>query len=81
MFFVRDFVGDPSSNERKHFAEGGRPPGRKMEVRFLDGEVLAGTTMGYDRHRPGFFLIPADPKSNNLKVFVVSRAVTSVRFL
>lgn len=81
VFFVRDFVGDPSYNERKWFAEGERQPGRKMEVKFPDGEVLVGTTMGYDRHRPGFFLIPADPKSNNLKVFVVSRAAIHVRFL
>jgi len=78
VFFVRDFAGDPSYNERKWFAEGERPPGRKVEVAFPDGEVLVGSTMGYDRRRPGFFLIPADPKSNNLKVFVVSRAVTRV---
>lgn len=80
VFFVRDFVGDPSYNERKHFAEGG-PPGRKVEVTFRDGEVLVGSTMGYDRHRPGFFLIPADPKGNNLKVFAVRAAVTNVRLL
>ncbi len=81
VFFVRDFAGDPSNNERKRFPEGERPPGRKVEVTFPDGRVLVGSTVGYDRRRPGFFLIPADPKSNNLKVFVVSRAVTRIRFL
>ena len=81
VFFVKDFAGDPSYNERKCFAEDERPPGRKLEVKFSDGEMLVGSTMAYDRRRPGFFLIPADPKSNNLKVFAVSRAVTSVRFL
>ena len=81
VFFVRDFVGDSSYNERKYFAEGERPPGRKVEVRFKDGEVLVGSTVGYDRQRPGFFLIPADLKSNNLKVFAVSAAVTQVRFV
>lgn len=81
VFFVRDFAGDPSSNEEKEFAEGERPLGRKVEVTFKDGEVMVGSTLGYDSHRPGFFFIPADPKSNNLKVFAVATSVTNVRFL
>jgi len=81
VFFVRDFAGDPAYNERKAFAEGERPPGRKVRVAFKDGEVLVGSTMGYERKRQGFFLIPADPRSNNLRVFAVAAAVTSVRFL
>ncbi len=81
IFFVRDFARDPLYSEGKEFAEGARPPGRKMEVTFRDGEVLVGSTLGYDPQRPGFFIIPADPKSNTLRVFVVSAAVTNVRFL
>ena len=81
VFFVRDFGGDPFYNERKEFAEGERPPGRRVEVTFKDGEVLVGTTLGYDAHRQGFFFIPVDPKSNNLKVFAIAAAVTRVRFL
>ncbi len=81
VFFVKDFVDDPSYNERKYFVEGERPPGRKVGVKFRDGEILVGSTVGYDPQRPGFFLIPADPKSNNLRVFVVSTAVTRIRFL
>ncbi len=81
VFFVRDFGGNPSYNERKEFAEGERPPGRKVEVTFADGEVLVGSTLCYDTRRQGFFIIPIDTKSNNLKVFVISEAVTKVRFL
>jgi len=81
VFFVRDFGGDPSYQERKQFAEGERTPGRRVQVAFKDGEVLVGTTLGYDSRRPGFFFIPVDPKSNNLKVFAVAAAVTNVRFL
>ncbi len=81
VFFVRDFAGDPAYNERKWFTEDERPPGRKVEVTFRDGEVLVGSTVGYDPRRPGFFFIPADPKSNNLKFFAVRRAVIKVRFL
>ena len=81
VFFVKDFAGDPSYNERKYFAKDERPTGRKVEVKFPDGETMVGSTVGYDPRRPGFFLIPADPKGNNLRVFVVAKAVTGVRFL
>jgi len=81
LFFVRDFEGSPSYDERKHFLEDKSPIGRKVEVAFKDGEVLVGTTVGYDPLRTGFFLYPADGKSNNLRVFVVTTAVRKVRFL
>jgi len=81
IFFVQDFAGNPLYNERKKYMEGEKPSGRKVEVTFMDGEVLVGTTLGYDPSRPGFFLFPADPKSNNLRVFAVSTAVKKVRYL
>jgi hypothetical protein len=81
VFFVRDFAGDAQYNERKEYNQGDKPSGRKIEVTFKDGEVLVGTTMGYDPNRPGFFLFPADPKSNNIRVFAVTTAVRKVRYL
>jgi len=81
VFFVQDFTGNSLYNERKKYVEGEKPSGRKVEVTFMDGEVLVGTTLGYDPSRPGFFLFPADPKSNNLRVFAVSTAVKKVRYL
>ena len=80
VFFVKDFVGDSSYNERKSYLDGSKPQGRKMEVTFRDGEVLVGSNLGYDPKRPGFFLFPADPDSNNLRIFAVSAAVKNVRF-
>ncbi len=81
VFFVRDFVGDPSYNERKEFLPGQVVSGRKVEMTFTDGEVLVGSTVGYEPRRPGFFFIPADPQSNNLRAFAVAAAVSKVRFL
>lgn len=81
LFFVRDFAGDSSYNERKSFVEDKQLHGRKIEVTFKDGEVLVGRTVGYTPNRPGFFIFPADPKSNNLRVFVISAALRKVRFL
>jgi hypothetical protein len=81
VFFVVDFEGDPQYNEQKQFAEGSQPLGQRLEVTFADGEVLVGSTVGYNPKRPSFFLFPTDPKSNNLRVFVVSTAVKEVRHL
>lgn len=82
VFVVRDFYGNPQYNERKEYIEGENPSGLKLEVTFADGEVMVGSTLlSYDPKRPGNFIIPADPKSNNIRVFVVSSAVKSVRQL
>ena len=79
VFFVRELEGNPTYNERKAFD---RPTtGRRLEVTFLDGEVLVGSTMNYQPHGPGFFLLPADPGSNNIRTFVVSGSTRHVRFL
>jgi hypothetical protein len=79
VFFVRDFKGNPEYKESKVFAEEKRPAGRMVEVTFKDDEVLVGTTLGYDPKRSGFFLFPADPESNNLRVFAVSKAVKKIQ--
>jgi hypothetical protein len=81
VFFVRDFAGNSQYNERKEYIPADKPSGRKIEVTFKDGEVLVGTTLGYDPKRPGFFLFPADPQSNNIRVFAVTAAVKEVRYL
>ena len=81
VFFVKDFTGNPRHNERKKPAPGERPQGRLMEVTCKDREVFVGTTTGYDPKRPGFFLFPVDPTANNMKVYIVSGAVATVRFL
>jgi hypothetical protein len=81
VFFVKDFAGNAAYNEEKNFPEGQRPTGRKVEVTFSDGEVLVGFTLGYDPNRPGFFGAPSDAQSNNLRVFVISGAVSKFRYL
>jgi hypothetical protein len=81
IFFVKDFAGNYMYNERKEYIQGEKPSGRKVEVTFKDGEVLVGTTLGYEPSRPGFFVFPADPKCNNIRVFAVTTAVKKVRFL
>jgi hypothetical protein len=81
IFFVRDFRGNAKHVERKQLAPGERAQGRLMEVTCKDGEVIVGGTTGYDPKRQGFFLFPIDPTANNARVFVVTSAVRTARFL
>jgi hypothetical protein len=79
VFFVRDFAGNPDYVERQEFAT--MPTGRKIEVTFLDGEVIVGSTLSYRPEGTGFFLCPADPRSNNARIFVVCGSVRHARFI
>lgn len=81
VFFVKDFAGNPEYHEKKEFSGSQQAVGRKMEVIFKDGEMMVGSTMGHDPKRAGFFLTPADPQGNALRVFVIAAAVTRTRFL
>ena len=81
LFFVRDFAGDAKYKEQKIFPDGVKISGRKVQVTFKDGEVMIGSTLGYEPKRPGFFLFPSDSHCNNLRVFVVSQAVSKVQYI
>ena len=76
VFFVRNLEGNAEYNDLKEFV--GSPAGRKVVVTFKDGERLVGTSLTYDAAREGFFLFPADPRSNNERIYVVMSAVGSV---
>ena len=79
LFFVREFAGDPTRIETKVFSEPSQ--GRRMEVTFRDNEIIVGSTLSYRGEDNGFFLQPADPGSNNLRVFVTPAGLQQVRFL
>jgi hypothetical protein len=81
VFFVRDLVGNPAHRERLEFAADKPAVGRKIRVVFKDGEILVGTTQGYDPGRTGFFIVPADFESNNERCFVVGSATAKVSFI
>jgi small nuclear ribonucleoprotein (snRNP)-like protein len=81
VFFVKDFSGNAEYAERRTFESSKPAMGRKIQVVFKDGEVLTGTTQGYQPGRAGFFVFPADANSNNDRCFVVSAAVKDVTFV
>jgi hypothetical protein len=76
IFFVKNYEGDKNYHEKyTEVVPGG---GRKMRVTFFDGEAMVGYSHGYAPNRPGFFLVPADSKSNNERIFVVKSATQSI---
>jgi hypothetical protein len=81
IFFVKDFEGNADYSERRIFFATDRAQGKKIEVVFKDGERLVGSTMGYDRSRQGFFIVPVDMNGNNERVYVVQSSIDVLRFI
>ena len=81
LFFVKTYDGLPQRAKLKEFDPANVPPGRRIKVKFKDGEDLLGTTTGYQPGRPGFFLVPADVGSNTERAFVVAAATKEISFL
>lgn len=81
VFFVRDTAGDSQRQDLRGFIAGPAETvhGRKIAVRFADGEVLCGYSLSYSPHRQGFFMHPADSGSNNIRVFVVVSSAAEVQ--
>lgn len=87
IFFVRTFEGDKARSEKKSF-EKENPPGKRVFVKFKDGESMVGYVEGgvpwekgfflESAKGKGFFLIPVDDQSNNTKVFVIAQSVWEV---
>lgn len=55
--------------------------GRKVQVKFADGETMIGYTQGYSPARSGFFLIPADSQSNNERIYIIVSSTEKIKFL
>lgn len=81
IYFVKDFEGLSSRKDRSHFVPGQTYQGRKIEVLFKDGEVLFGAATTYSPEMHGFFVFPADPDSNTIKVYAVNAAIRKIVWL
>ena len=78
-FWVKDFDGNKNYDEDYNEEIAGT--GRKIIVKFSDGESIIGYTLGYSPDRQGFFMTPADSKSNNQRIFVVKSASEKIEFI
>ncbi len=81
VFFVRDLNGDSQRHDIRGFmtGPGETTQGKKLAVRFRDGEFLCGYSLSYAPDREGFFMFPADPGSNNIRIYVVTAAAVEVK--
>jgi small nuclear ribonucleoprotein (snRNP)-like protein len=88
IFFVKSFEGDHEYSEKKTYGTF-RTKGKRVFVKFKDGESLVGFLEGgvpwekgfflsKELDTKGFYLLPADEDANNIKVFVVASSVSAV---
>jgi hypothetical protein len=80
VFFVKSLEGRLDHPLPRDVSDEKAEPAGLMKVKiiFFDGETLAGTTQGYTLEREGFFIVPLEEDSNNLRIFVISKAVKQV---
>jgi hypothetical protein len=79
IFFVKNY--DGAKDHKKAYNDKVPGGGRKIQVKFLDGETIVGYTTGYSPDRPGFYIVPADLKGNNERIFIVKTATEKVEML
>ena len=81
VFFVKDYAGQPQRRDIRGFinAPGETAHGKKLAVRFKDGELLCGYSLSYSPDREGFFMFPSDAGSNNTRIYVLSSACAEVK--
>ena len=92
IFFVKTFEGVSGHRDKKAYGIRNNI-GRKVYIRFNDGESMIGFLEGDvpwkkgfflskpDRKVKGFFLIPVDSESNNIKVFVVGSSIRDITLM
>jgi hypothetical protein len=90
VFFVKSFDGNRGYKERKTYGISRTKGRNKVFIKFNDGESLVGFLeggvpweKGFFLSRQGFgatgfFLLPVDDDTNNIKVFVVASSVSDV---
>jgi hypothetical protein len=80
LFFVRDFSGNSNRQDLRGFitAPGETQQGKKLAVRFRDGELVCGYSLTYAPDRQGFVVFPADPGSNNERIYVQTASAAEV---
>lgn len=81
LFFVKDYAGNAQRRDLRGFlaAPGETAQGKKLAVRFKDGELLCGYSLSYLPDREGFFMFPSDASSNNLRIYVLAAAAIEVK--
>jgi hypothetical protein len=80
VFFVKSLEGKEGPHLPESASSRERDPvsPKKIKITFFDGETLEGATHGYAPEREGFFVVPLEKDTNNLRIFVVSKSVMTI---
>jgi hypothetical protein len=83
LFFVRDLEGNRTYTGHQIIGSSDRRAtgAKRLQITFRDGEELMALAPTYEGTRPFFYVLPADPKSNNIRILVNRKAVASVVIL
>jgi hypothetical protein len=81
VFYVKSFEGNPQRAQDYGLEALTKVPGMKLKVTFTDGEVLYGTTNGYQPGRRAFFVLSSDKGGNNERVYIITAATKSIEIL
>jgi hypothetical protein len=81
VFFVKSLEGNRDYVEKKRFEEidPSTLRGIKIKVEFHDGEIIRGVSLGYNKNRPGFYIVPIDSECNNERIYIVAKSVKDVK--
>ncbi len=81
LFFVKALDGDAARQDVRGFVHGPAETqqGKKIAVRFRDGEFICGYTLSWSPDREGFFLFPADARGNNQRIFVITASTLEIK--
>lgn len=80
LFWVRDYLGNREFVARRAFGPS-HAERRRAIVTFADGEEIWGTVEDAAEGERGFFLLPVDPRDNNVRIFVVRSALKEMRLV
>lgn len=79
LFWVKDYLGNREFVARQQFAAH-HATKRKAILTFEDGETLWGTVEGEEVGN-GLFVVPADERDNNIRIFVPRSSVKDLRWV
>lgn len=81
LFFVKSLDGDKGYHETKTATAGDARlvGGKPVTVIFKDREKIVGLTNRFPPIKPYFFMVPIDPKSNNIRILVNRSAAISIK--
>ena len=80
VFFVKELAGHRERRDFPRFERGNteKTKGTKVAVLFRDHELLCGYAPAFAPAPAGFILSIADPRSNNLRVYVLFHATKEI---